>query len=85
MSIYGEFQDVHGSREPGCNKYGVIDTDIIDRYIDTIILCTGAIVTINVGLAQARPNQIISLIRIGPLISLVSVTLMSSFCRLTSK
>ena len=55
MSIYGEFQGVHGSREPGCDKRGVNDTDI-DRYIDTISP-RGAVVMINVGLAQARPNK----------------------------
>ena len=27
-SVYGEFQGVHGSRKPGCNKRGVNDTDI---------------------------------------------------------
>ena len=52
MSIYGEFQGVHGSWEPGCNKCRVNDTDI-----DTIIPRMGAVVTINVGLAQARPNK----------------------------
>ena len=56
MSIYGQFQGVHGSQEPGCDKRGVNDTDI-DRYIDTIILCVGAVAMINVGLAQAHPNN----------------------------
>ena len=54
--IHGAFQGVHGSREPGCDKRGVNDTDI-DTYIDTIFPRAGAVVTINVGLAQARPNK----------------------------
>ena len=49
--IHGAFQGVHGSREPGCDKHGVNDTDI-----DSIILCTGAVVMINVGLTQAHPK-----------------------------
>ena len=54
MSLYGEFQCVHASREPGCDKCGVNGTEI-----ETIILHTGAVVMINVGLAQARPNEYI--------------------------
>ena len=50
--IHWAFQGVHGSQEPGCDKHGVNDT-----YWHSIIPHTGAIVTINVGLAQARPNN----------------------------
>ena len=45
---------MHGSREPGCNKRGVNNT-----YSDKIIPCAGAVVMINVGLAQACPNNCI--------------------------
>ena len=48
---HGAFQDVHGSWEPGCDKRRVNDTQI-----HTIIPCAGAVVMINVGLAQARPK-----------------------------
>ena len=47
--IHGAFQGIHGSREPGCNKRRVNDTF---HYF----VC-GAVVMINVGLAQARPNH----------------------------
>ena len=50
--IHWAFQGVHGSQEPGCDKHGVNDT-----YWHSIIPRTGAIVTINVELAQARPNN----------------------------
>ena len=43
------FQDVHGSWEPGCDKYGVNGTCC--RYH------AGPIVMIDVGLAQAFPNN----------------------------
>ena len=50
--IHGVFQDIHGSREPGCDKCGVNDTDI-----GTIIPREGAIVMTNAGLAQVRPKM----------------------------
>ena len=49
------FQAVHGSREQWCDKRGVNDT-YIDR--QPIIPRTGAVVMINVGLAQACPNYL---------------------------
>ena len=43
-----EYKEHFRFQEPGCDKHRVNDT-----YIPTIILCVGAIVIINVGLAQA--------------------------------
>ena len=55
--MHGALQDVHISREPGCDKRRVNDTDI-DRYMYNYSYA-GAVVMINVGLAQARRNYII--------------------------
>ena len=56
-SIYWYTQSISGRTriirfwESGCNKHSVNDT-----YIDIIIQRAGAVVMINVGLAQAHPN-----------------------------
>ena len=50
--IHGVFRGVHGCREPGYYKRGVWRARL-----HTIILSAGAVVMINVGLAQARPAK----------------------------
>ena len=50
-------QGIHRSREQGCAKPGSMIHTYIHTYIPTIIPRTGVIVMINVGLAQACPNN----------------------------
>ena len=66
--LHGTFHGIHRSRETGCDKRGVI----VHSSIPLFPMCW-AVVKINVELAQARPNNLMTFINTLTIISQINL------------